>query len=499
MDSNKTQPGDTPPVPAEKKRSASGIQKKKITRLGDFKLIKKLGQGGMGEVYLAQQVSLDRKVALKTLSRNLAKQPAFVERFLRESRAMAKLQHPNIVQVYAADSVNSIYFAAIEFIDGQSMQDWMNDVGKLSVADAVHVILVCAEALQQAHSQNIVHRDIKPDNILVTKNGIVKVADFGLAKALGEDVSMTQSGTGLGTPLYMAPEQARNAKNVDHRADIYALGTMLYFFVTNALPYAGDSTLELIIAKETGKFKPAKSLNAEVPERLDLMIDKMMAKEPEHRYSSCEEIIHNLESLNLASSKLSFIDGNAKAVRRSSGASPPTAVGQPTKAGKTMPARTMTSLEDATRQKEAATKERMWMVESRNPKGEVSIAKMPTSRVLQGIKAGMFDSARARKAAKEDFLPLMQFEEFESAMSARLAKVKANQRSAGMKEAYEQIDKQDRRIKRWRWLKRLGGNALGGFGLIIWIVAALAALYGLFLAIPWAFKFVANYFGLNES
>ncbi|MDB4786589.1 serine/threonine protein kinase, partial [Planctomycetaceae bacterium] len=164
----------------------------------------------------------------KTLSKALAKKDDFVKRFQREAKSMAKLDHPNAVKVFAVDSISGIHFAAIECIDGQSMQDWMDDLGQLEVVDALNVVLASADALKVAHDLNLIHRDIKPDNILVTKSGMVKVADFGLAKALDEeDVSMTQSGTGLGTPLYMAPEQARNAKHVDHRTDIYALGTTL--------------------------------------------------------------------------------------------------------------------------------------------------------------------------------------------------------------------------------------------------------------------------------
>ena len=171
----------------------------KLTHLGKYRLIKKLGQGGMGEVYLAEDTKLGRNAAVKVLSKQLAGKSDFVQRFNREARAMAKMNHENAVSVYDVDEAHGFHFVAMEFVDGKSMQKWMDELGKLSVGDALHVILRCAEALQVAHNQSMIHRDIKPDNVMLTSKGKVKVADFGLAKATDEDKSMTQSGTGLGT------------------------------------------------------------------------------------------------------------------------------------------------------------------------------------------------------------------------------------------------------------------------------------------------------------
>ena len=180
-------------------KPAADTPKTEKKTLGDFEIERVLGKGGMGEVFLARQKSLDRLVALKVLSKEVGKKHGFVERFIREFRSMAKLDHPNAVKVYAADSTNGVHYAAIEYIDGQSMQKWIDKVGVLPVGDAIHVILRCADALRTAHEMNMIHRDIKPDNILLTKKGVVKVADFGLAKAVDdEDMSMTQAGTGLG-------------------------------------------------------------------------------------------------------------------------------------------------------------------------------------------------------------------------------------------------------------------------------------------------------------
>ncbi len=280
-------------------------------RMGDFRILKKLGQGGMGAVYLAHQESLDRQVALKVMAPAVAARPNFVERFYREARSMAKLDHPNIVRGFAVGEANGQHYVAMELIDGKSMQDWLDKQGKLSVGDALHVAIKACDALQHAHDLGLIHRDIKPDNMLVTSKGVVKISDMGLAKQVDEDNSMTQSGTGLGTPFYMPPEQARNAKHVDARSDVYALGSTLYHFLTGTYPFKGESTLELILSKEKGQFPTARRLNQEVPERLSLMIDKSLQKDPKHRYQSCADMLRDLESLGLANATLSFIAGAA--------------------------------------------------------------------------------------------------------------------------------------------------------------------------------------------
>lgn len=468
----KAQSGST-----SKPADAAAADQKKVTQLGDFRLVKKLGQGGMGEVFLAQQVSLDRPVALKTLSKELAKKEDFVKRFLREARSMAKLQHPNVVQIYAADSFKGVHFVAIEFIDGQSMQKWMDDKKKLSIGDSLHVILVCAEALRGAHEQNMIHRDIKPDNILVTKKGVVKLADFGLAKALDEDVSMTQSGTGLGTPLYMPPEQARNAKHVDHRTDIYALGCTLYYFLTGSLPFKGENTLELIMNKEKGNYTPARKLNSEVPERLDLMISKMIMKDLQHRYASCADLMKDLSGLNLASPTLSFIEG-ASDSSLSRLAVP--AGGSTTKTVPRKSAVPVSSAQDAAKTEAAATDtSKVWYVRHDNPQGKPVITKMTTAQVMQGIRGGLLGlTAKAKEGQAGTFLPLAQFKEFASSMNNIAVKEAAVKQSTGMKDQFAKLDKQHRRRNRWRWLGNLLSNVKGGVGLILWLALVAGAIGG---------------------
>src|SRR6516164_4367326 len=229
------------------------------TSLRDFRLIKKLGEGGMGKVYKAQQISLDRVVAVKVPFKHLVKDQSFVQRFYREARIMARLDHPHILRCYGVGEENGWHYLAMEFIDGASMQSWLEKVGKLSVGDALHVAIATGHALQHAHEQDMIHRDIKPDNILVTNKGVVKVADMGLAKALTDDLSLSRTGTGAGTPHYMAPEQARDAKHVDNRSDIYALGCMLYCFLAGKPPFAAETYMELILSKEKGKYPSGSS------------------------------------------------------------------------------------------------------------------------------------------------------------------------------------------------------------------------------------------------
>src|SRR5580700_3570881 len=483
------------PAPT-KPSSADGEAKKskKITQLGDFKLERKLGQGGMGTVYLATQTSLDRKVALKTLSPEFAKKPDFVQRFLREARSMARLQHPNVVQVYAADSVSGVNFAAIEFIDGRSMQNWMNDLKQLSVGDAIHVVLVCADALKHAHDQNMIHRDVKPDNILVTSRGVVKVADFGLAKALDEDVSMTQSGTGLGTPLYMAPEQARNAKHVDKRSDIYALGSTLYYFVTGKLPFTGENTLELIVAKEKGTYTSARKLNPKVSERLDLIIGKMLLKDPKDRYGDCGDIIRDLGNLGLANPALTFIEsaGGTAVVNASVAAASAASLSRVQATRGTGPNATksdvrlpppgdrLTSAADAGRAapKTAAGPNKSWFVQQKNADGRIVITRMSTPEVMAGIKGETLDpTAKAKDAPNGTFLPLMQYPEFQALASNRAVKMQADAKSKKTQGIYAKLERQELRRRRWRWLRNLLANVKGIVSLIVYLAVIVAVCF----------------------
>lgn len=493
-DTPKSKPAGRTQPDAKSGKKSSGKNGKKVTQLGDFKLVKKLGQGGMGTVYLAKQVSLDRKIALKTLSKELAKKQTAVDRFLREARSMAKLTHPNIVQVFAADSMHGYHFAALEFIDGQSMQDWMDDKKQLSVGDALHVILVCADALDHAHHRNMIHRDVKPDNILVTNDGVVKVSDFGLAKAIDEDVSITQSGTGLGTPLYMSPEQARDAKRVDHRSDIYALGVTLYYFLTGDLPFKGSTTLEVIMAKEQGKFPPVRKQNAEVPERLDLIIDKMMSKNIEHRYADVASLINDLEALGLANDALSFIDSPQAANTRSRTRSPSQrTIG--TTSSKTQAA----TLPPAA--SEQRKEDKLWYVSYKGNDGKHHTKQMAEPEIVRWLKAGMLTTeAKARRKKTEPQLPLAQFPEFVQYVEKAALRERHKTKSTGdkLKDLYAEHDRYEKKKRLHRFFRRITDSALGGFGVVLFFAAIAGVCVGLYYGIPWVGKMIADYFGLSK-
>jgi predicted Ser/Thr protein kinase len=242
-----------------------------------LEIIQLLGKGGMGAVYKARQPGLDRIVALKILPPQSAGGAGFIERFNREARALAKLNHPNIVAVYEFGQVNGLPFFIMEFVDGLDLRQ-LERAGKLTPREALQIVPQICEALQFAHDEGIVHRDIKPENILLDKKGRVKIADFGIAKILGreQDVAITETGGAIGTPHYMAPEQMEKPTTVDHRADIFSLGVVFYEMLTGELPL--------------GKFSPPSSCKVEVDVRLDDVVLRALEKDPERRYQHASQV-----------------------------------------------------------------------------------------------------------------------------------------------------------------------------------------------------------------
>lgn len=490
--------GETPgsggsAVARSKAAAQSGTAGKKKVQLGDFLLVRKLGQGGMGTVYLGHQVSLDRPCAVKTLSKELAEKPGFVDRFIREARSMAKIQHPNVVSCYGVGQDKGYNFVAMELIDGQSMQDWANQLGRLSVGDALLVAIVVGEALHYAHELNMVHRDVKPDNILVTKTGILKVSDMGLAKALDDDMQLTQTDSGLGTPLYMAPEQARNAKYVDRRTDVYALGTTLYHFLTGEYPFAGSSVVEIITNKEKGQFTPARRHNHDVPERLDLMIDKALATDPKHRYATCAEFVTDLESLGLANESLSFIDApNAAVLRR---ASAPSTLGSTRPSGNSgvrtqAPPQPRKKRVPSTKSLKAAS---VWYLRYPDATGRLKMSKLPTEKVLEAIRNDVLTpKAQASPKSKGPYLPLVQIPVFEDEANKMITRQRAKARNDDLASEYDKLARQYERRKWWQYFRRLLDGTLGFVGLLIWLAVIAAVAAGVYYLIPIVNQLVAD-------
>lgn len=243
----------------------------------NLEIIALLGKGGMGAVYKAKQPSLDRTVALKILPPEVGRDPTFTERFSREARALAKLNHANIISVHDFGQTEDLYYLVMEYVDGLNLRRALLS-GALSPKEAISIVPQICDALQYAHEKGVVHRDIKPENILLDARGHVKIADFGLAKLMGhgpDRANLTATGQVMGTPHYMAPEQIEHPLEVDHRADIYSLGVVFYEMLTHELPM--------------GKFPPP-SRKVQVDIRFDDVVLRALEKEPRLRYQHAQEV-----------------------------------------------------------------------------------------------------------------------------------------------------------------------------------------------------------------
>lgn len=265
--------------------------------LGDFVLEKLIGQGGMGEVYLGRQKSLDRPVAVKLLRDEYARDESFIARFKREAKSAAKLIHPNIIQVYQLGEANGEYYFAMEYVEGKDLQVILKENrGKLNHQDAVRIVFGVAKALEIAGQFGIVHRDIKPSNVLITKDNSIKVMDFGLAKAFQDSATnVTMSGAVMGTANYMSPEQAEG-KEVDQRTDIYSLGVMFYQLLTGYLPFSGENPTSLAFQHVHSKPIPPMDKISGVSKALNDICVKCLAKKKEDRYQNASEMLADLQA-----------------------------------------------------------------------------------------------------------------------------------------------------------------------------------------------------------
>jgi serine/threonine-protein kinase len=258
---------------------------------GRYHLEKELGRGGMGVVYLARDVQLDRPVALKFLGSLIDNSDEFRQRFVREAKAAAKISHPNIISIYDISASVGKAYIAMEYVDGPNLHRYTQQKGKVEAREAVNIIAQACAALSAIHEAGITHRDIKPDNILIAKGGLVKLTDFGLAKA--EDARITQAGTIMGTPSYMPPEQVLG-RDTDARSDIYALGLVLYETMTGKTVFREGNILERQVTEVPA---PPSTVIDSVPPEVDAIVMKCIQKNPEDRYQTARELWNELRKV----------------------------------------------------------------------------------------------------------------------------------------------------------------------------------------------------------
>jgi len=284
-----------------------------LGEIDGYELLRELGRGGMGCVYLARQVSLDRQVAVKTIAPQLSRDPVFLARFVREAFAVAQLSHHNVVQIHDVGHDENHHYFSMEYVVGQSLADIVKQRGGIDPKQAATFTLHAARGLAFAHDHHMVHRDVKPANLLLNEQGLVKVADLGLVKTEGSDdataaqigkvssgggdTQVTQAAATMGTPAFMPPEQARDASKVDARADIYALGATLYYLITAQPPFKAKSAQDVIKLHATATVAPPEKLVKGVPPQLSAVILKMLAKRPSDRYQTMAEVVSALEGL----------------------------------------------------------------------------------------------------------------------------------------------------------------------------------------------------------
>lgn len=270
--------------------------RKSTNRIQGYRIIRKLGAGAMATVFLAQQESLDRPVAIKVLPKKFSENEDFLQRFYKEGRAAAKLNDANIVQAYDVGQSGEFHYFVMEYVDGTTVHDQIVEKKRLSEEEAILIIRQVAKALQHAHDRGFIHRDVKPKNIMIAKNGNVKLADLGLARALDDrQTAEAEAGRAYGTPYYISPEQIRGKKNITPAADIYGLGATLYHMVTGNVPFPGKNPSDVMHRHLKQELVPPDHINPALSAGFSQIIEMMMAKEVSQRYQNARDLIEDLD------------------------------------------------------------------------------------------------------------------------------------------------------------------------------------------------------------
>lgn len=267
-------------------------------RLPGYKVIRKLGAGAMATVYLAKQVSLDRLVAIKILPKKFSNDPKFIERFYKEGRAAARLNDQHIVQAYDVGQAGDSHYFVMEYVDGETVFDRLIRHKRVKEADAIEIVRQVALALRHAHAQGFIHRDIKPKNIMISRAGVVKLADLGLARAVTDkEAAEAEAGKAYGTPYYISPEQVRGQVDIGPPADLYGLGATFYHMVTGRLPFEGKNPSEVMHKHLKAELVPPDHVNPQLSGGAAQVIEMLLAKSPRDRYHSASELLEDLDAV----------------------------------------------------------------------------------------------------------------------------------------------------------------------------------------------------------
>jgi serine/threonine-protein kinase len=263
-----------------------------------YQVLGKLGAGAMAVVYKAKQLSLNRMVAIKVLPKRFSENPEYVERFYKEGQAAGKLNHPNIVQAIDVGEAGGYHYFVMEYVEGKSIADDLSAGKIFAEREALDIIIQVARALAHAHSNGLIHRDVKPKNIMITNDGVVKLADMGLARETTDiEAAQSEAGKAYGTPYYIAPEQIRGKIDIDGRADIYGLGATFYHMVTGRVPFMADDSMEVMKKHLRERLIPPDHINTSLSAGVSEVIEIMMAKRRDDRYKNVEELLTDLEAL----------------------------------------------------------------------------------------------------------------------------------------------------------------------------------------------------------